>query len=308
MTNCIVLGGNGLIGSHIVEQLVDRGCNVKVFDRFTGKNKLQVVDCKIERVEGDYLKRQDVKRALKNIDVLFHSIHTTVPSTSIQHPLFDAKTNILPAIRLLQDSIYAGVKKFIYLSSIAVYGAPERIPIKETDPPKPVSPYGLSKLAIEKYIEYFGRVKGLDYVILRASATYGERQSISSESGVVVNFIYNAKRKKQISIYGDGSTLRDLTHAEDIARGAVKAALEKTRPRLFNLGTGGGVTLNQLAERVETITGNEVRIKYKKNRGDVKNHVFDVSRANKMLGSGWKATISIDDGIRRCYEELLKRD
>ncbi|MDP6670880.1 MAG: NAD-dependent epimerase/dehydratase family protein [archaeon] len=301
MANCLVLGGNGLIGSFIAEQLASQGHSVKAFDRFNGQDNLKNA-AGVEKVKGDYLKREQVKKALEGIEIVFHSLHTTVPVSSIKDPLHDAETNILPAIGLLEDCVGAGVKKFVYLSSIAVYGIPEKSPIGEDAKTIPVSPYGVSKLAIEEYVKYFGRAKGLGFVIVRPSATYGERQVLSPETGVVANFVFNALKKQALSIRGKGEAVRDLTHGEDIAKGVLKAAFTDAKSKIFNLGTGKGISLNKLAEKVGEAVGEKPEIKYEGSSRGIQEHVYDVSRAKEELG--WEAEIEIAEGLKRCVEKF----
>lgn len=303
MANCLVLGGNGLIGSFVADRLAEKGCSVKAFDRFEGKDNLG--NSGVEKVKGDYLDGKDVKNALDGIDLVFHCIHTTVPRNSMQKPVFDAETNILPTVKLLQDAAGLGAKKIVYLSSLAVYGNPEQVPVKETAALRPVSPYGVSKLAIEEYVDYFGRVQGLEYAILRPAAAYGERQHVSPDTGVVANFIYNAINGKPLIIYGNGSAERDLLHADDIARGAVAAGFAKARTGAFNLGAGKGVSLNGLAEKVGKAAGKKLEVRHVERSNEVQKLVCDISKANKELG--WKPEISLDEGLKRCFVEFKKR-
>lgn len=305
MANCLVLGGNGLIGSFVSEKLVQEGHKVRVFDVFSGKDNLKEIESSIEKIKGDYLKAGDVKAALSGMEFVFHCIHTTVPRTSIERPVFDAETNILPAISFLRDSIEEGVKKIVFLSSMAVYGNPAKNPVKEDAQLEPVTPYGVSKRAIERYIEYFNRLYGLDYSILRPATAYGERQAVSLGTGVVANFIFNALRDEPLVIYGDGNAERDLLHAQDLAAGAVLAAFKKTKFKIFNLGTGKGITLNQLAKKVESAKGGKLMIKHLDKIDQVEKLVCDSSRAKKELG--WKAEISLDEGIKRCVEAFKKQ-
>ncbi len=304
MANCLVLGGNGLIGSAIAERLVAEGFGVRAFDLFKGKDNLQEIRPKIEKMNGDYLNESDVRKALHGIELVFHCIHSTVPRSSIERPLFDAETNILPAITLLSEAVKAKTKKIIYLSSLAVYGNPSGTKVLETDSLQPISPHGVSKLAIEKYIEYFNRAYGMDYAILRPATTYGEKQRVSPDAGVVANFIYNALTKKPLVIYGDGSAVRDILHAQDLADAAVKAALKKADCRLFNLGSGKGITLNELAEKVARATGSRLQKKHIEKDSGIQELVCDVTRAGQVLG--WRPQISLDEGIKRCVGSFRK--
>ena len=294
-----MLGGSGFIGSHITEQLVLLGNDVTVFDKTLNKKNLAGVLDKTKFVKGDFQNSAEVREALKGNEIVFHCIHSTFPRESVGKALFDAQTNIVPSVSLMESAVKENVEKIVYISSIAVYGNPEKIPITETHKTNPITPYAASKIAIENYLELFRLTSGLNYAVLRPTAAYGERQAMTSKTGVINNFVFSAIQGKPIEIFGDGSTVRDLTHAEDIATAAAKAAFMKTKSRLFNIGTGKGITLNELAEKVRQITNSKSKIIRTKSRADPEKHVFDVLRANKELG--WSARISLDEGIARVF-------
>lgn len=305
MANCLVLGGNGLIGSFITEQLVAKGNNVRVFDNFKNKDNLKTINSKIEKIKGNYLNRNDTKNALKGIDYVFHSIHTTVPRTSTKKPVFDAKTNILPSINILKDSCNFGIQKIIYISSLSVYGNPKITPIKENTPLNPLTPYGVSKKSIEGYIEFFNRIYGIDYTIIRPSTTYSEKQIVSPETGVVANFVFNALTNKPLIIYGNGNAERNLLHAKDLAKGVITAGFSKSKYKVFNLGANETVSINQLVKKVKKIKKGFIKIKYINKTDEIQKLVCDISRAKSELN--WKPEISLDKGIKKCFTEFKKK-
>lgn len=299
MANCIVFGGNGLIGSFIAEQLVQKNYAVRVFDR--NFENLQHIKEKIDFFQGDFLDFNTVEKSLDGMDFVFHCIHTIMPRESILKPVFDAETNILPSINLFQKSIGKKIKKIVYLSSIAVYGNPKKSPITEKTPLLPVSPYGVSKLAIEEYLHFFARLYSMDYCITRPSASFGERQKVGA-SGVITNFLYNAIKGNPITIQGDGSAIRDFTHAEDIALGCVLAMEKKTKSKIFNLGTGSGISVNELLEKIKKTTGAKIVVNHVETKDLVQKHVYNIERAKKELG--WEAKISLDAGIKKTFDFL----
>ena len=300
MSNCIVFGGNGLIGSFIAEQLAQKNYNLRIFSR--SFENVQHIKDKADFFKGDFRDFDAVEKSLDGMDFVFHCIQGTVPRDSFLKPVFDAETNILPSINLFQKSAEKKIKKVIFLSSIAVYGNPKKIPITEKTPLLPVSPYGVSKIATEEYLDFFGRAFGLNYAIVRPSATFGERQKFSEKSGVITNFLYNALNGNPITIQGDGSAVRDFTHAEDIARGCVLAMEKQAKSNIFNLGTGKGISINELLAKIKKITGAKIAITNVETKDLVQNHVYDISRAKKELG--WKPKISLDTGIKRTYDFL----
>ncbi|HLD58698.1 MAG TPA: NAD-dependent epimerase/dehydratase family protein [archaeon] len=300
MANCIVFGGNGLIGSFIAEQLVKKNYSVRVFDR--NSENLSHLKEKIDFFQGDFLDFNAVEKALEEMDFVFHCIHTIMPRESILKPVFDAETNILPGINLFQKSAEKKVKKIVYLSSIAVYGNPEKNPITEKTALLPVSPYGVSKIAIEEYLGFFARTAGIDYCIARPSATFGERQKFSEKSGVITNFLFNAINGNPVTIQGNGSAVRDFTHAEDIAAGCILAMEKKTKSKIFNLGTGRGISVSELLEKIKKTTGAEIVVNHAETKDLVQKHVYNPERAKKELG--WEAKISLDAGIKRTFDFL----
>ena len=191
MTTCLILGGNGFIGSHLAEGLVEKGYTVRVFDNFmTGMFNLETIKDKIEIIKGDFLNEIDVCNALRNVEYVFHYVATTIPATAIKDPIYDIETNIIASVKLFQSAINNNVKKIIFSSSGGtIYGNPIRFPIRETDPVNPFNPYAISKLAIEQYLYYFHYTYGLDYTVFRYSNPYGERQNPYGKQGVISIFL-----------------------------------------------------------------------------------------------------------------------
>jgi UDP-glucose 4-epimerase len=303
MINCLIFGGNGFIGSHLAEGLVDKGYAVKVFDIFpTEMTNLEDIKDKIEIIKGNFLNDDDVIKALKNVDYVFHYISTTVPSTAKKNPIFDLQTNVIGSIKLLQHSLKANIKKFIYSSSGGtVYGEPSKLPICETDDTNPVDPYGISKLTIEKYLFYFNNINGLDYRILRYSNPYGERQNPFGIQGVIPVFLNKIKLGQNPVIYGDGSTIRDYIYIKDAIRATLAVLESQTRERIFNVGSGKGTSLNDVVSIMSGIVGKRIIPEYLENSGNyVNNIVLDTSKLQREVG--WNPNITLEEGIRLTWE------
>jgi UDP-glucose 4-epimerase len=302
MTTCLILGGNGFLGSHIAEALVKKGYDVRVFDSFqTGMANLETIKGKIEIMNGDFLNHADVLQALKGVDYVFHYIGTTVPATAIKDPIYDVQTNVIGTIRLLQLAVDSKVKRIIFPSSGGtVYGEPASLPVHETHALNPMDPYGISKLAIEKYLNYFNRAYGLDYLILRYSNPYGERQSPYGQQGVIPVFLNKIKMGERPLIYGDGSMERDYIYVGDAIE-ATTAALEKeTAHKIFNVGSGAGTSINQLIELMSGVAGKKIEPVYAEDTAiRVRKIVLDVSRIRDEIG--WKPGTSLEEGIERTW-------
>ena len=294
---CLVLGGCGFIGSHLIDALLTRGNLVRVFDRPKVPLQNDREDKLIELVEGDFTSEADIASAIQNCDICFHLISTTLPSSSNTDPIFDIETNLMSTVRLLQNAVSAGVKKIIFISSGGtVYGISKYLPIDENHPTNPISSYGIIKLAIEKYLELYRQLYGLKYVVLRVANPYGDRQLLSANQGAVAIFLDRIIRNKDIEIWGDGSIIRDYIHVSDIISALLLSMSYKGDHRVFNVGSGQGVNLNDLLNCIEQITGGKANKIYKASRAfDVPANVLSIERIKTEFK--WAPKISLMDGI-----------
>lgn len=303
---CLVLGGAGFIGSHLVELLVQEGQAVRVFDLpGRGARWLAPLEKKIELVEGDFREPRQVAAALAGCEAVFHLIATTVPASSNRDPVFDVETNVVATLRLLEACVRNRVKQVIFSSSGGtVYGEATSQPIPETHPTAPRASYGITKLANEKYLALFHQLHGLDYTVLRIANAYGPRLPVSGEQGVVGAFLAHLKRGEPIPLWGDGSGIRDYVYVGDVAR-AFRAALGQPSPfRVFNIGTGVGTSLKELIAWMERVTGRRATIKVRPARPvDVPVNVLDPTRARQHLG--WRPATSLETGLARTWEWIL---
>jgi UDP-glucose 4-epimerase len=298
--NTLVLGGNGFIGSHLVDRLLSEGHVVQVFDRQPERYRKR-----IERVVyhlQDFGNRAILSSVLTNIDIVFHLISTTVPKTSNDDPVFDVMSNVVETIFLLEQCVKANVKKVVFLSSGgAVYGTPATVPVSEDNPGKPDSSYGITKLTIENYLRLFQRLYGLDYVVIRPSNPYGERQNPDGDQGVIAVFYGKIAKGQDIDIWGDGSNVKDYIYIEDLIDGIYKAAFFKTAYNVFNLGSGKGHSINDIVKMMGNKTGRPILVKYsQKRKFDVSNIYLDITRARKELE--WEPKISLTMGLYKTWE------
>jgi UDP-glucose 4-epimerase len=293
------------MGSHLTESLVDRGYEVTVFDNLAnGTVNLECIKGKIKIIKGDFLNETEIDQALHNIDYVFHYLSTTVPATAKVNPIFDIESNIIGSVRLLQKSVNNKIKKIFFSSSGGtIYGEPTHLPIRETDAVNPLDPYAISKLTIEKYLNYFYQSQGLDYTIIRYSNPYGERQNPLGKQGVIPIFLFKIKTGDQPQIYGDGSMLRDYIYIKD-AISATIAILERGRQeKIFNVGRGEGQSLNDLIKIMAEVTGKKIVPRYTAgNENYIQKIVLDSSKLQKE--TGWKAETKLQEGIRRTWTWL----
>lgn len=309
MSTCLILGGNGFIGSQIAKILVENGYSVKILsDLKSGTSNLEPILDKIEITKGNFLDREIRKKVIKDVEFIFHNISTTNPQNSILNPVYDVESNVIGTIGLLQDLINTDVRKIIFTSSGGtVYGEPSKVPISEDEPTNPICPYGISKLAIEKYIQYFNYVYGLDYTIFRYSNPYGEGQDLSKGQGVIPAFLSNIAKGKPPVIYGDGSIVRDYVYIKDVVDVNLIAISRKIKSEhhIFNVGSGTGTSLNELIHTISDVIGNPITPEYVNVRkGDVSRIVLDITRIKKEYA--WEPRTSLAEGIRNTWNWVKK--
>ncbi|WP_020675721.1 NAD-dependent epimerase/dehydratase family protein [Geopsychrobacter electrodiphilus] len=298
----LVLGGNGFIGSHLVDELLRRGDRVRVFDRFdNNKNaKKNNIDCRL----GDFSDTSALAEALHDIDVVYHLISTTVPSTSNLDPVADIQGNLIATVQLLQQMVCLNVKRIVFLSSGGtVYGNPSLVPVPETHPLNPICSYGIVKVAIEKYLNMFAELHGIKPLILRASNPYGPRQGHIGVQGVIPTFLKRLVDGDSFHIWGDGSIVRDYIFIHDLVKLCLLAG-DSGAVGAFNAGSGLGYSLLNIISAITEVSGRIPQVEYFTERKfDVKRVVLDMKKARDVFG--WTPETSIEDGILSHWEWLL---
>lgn len=296
----LVLGGNGFIGSHLVDKLLAAGHSVRVFDKYPEayRKPLPAVDYRF----GDFGNRGLLADALTGIEVVFHLISTTLPKTSNDDPPFDVQSNIVETLYLLEQCVAQKIAKVVFISSGGtIYGNPTTLPIAENSPTEPECSYGITKLTIEKYLSLFHRLHGLDYMILRPSNPYGSRQNPIGIQGAISVFLGKVARNEPIQIWGDGEVVRDYVYIDDLIDGIYRAASVHADTKIFNLGSGAGCSLNRVVEIIGNVTGAPVQVEFKPGRPfDVPRVYLDITRAKTVLG--WEPTTSLEVGIGKTWE------
>jgi len=300
---CLITGGCGFIGTNLVEKLINEGYRVRVFDMpSANRDNLTTIGSEVDFFAGDFLNGAEVDRALEDAEFVFHLVGTTLPSSSNKNPVFDVQSNVVATIRLLEASVRHKVKRVLFASSGGtVYGEPEKIPITEDHPTNPLCSYGITKLAIEKYLRLFHQLHGLDYTILRIANPYGKYQNVTSEQGVIGVLLARVREGQAITIWGDGSVKRDYVYVGDVVD-AFLAALKHTSPyRIFNIGTGVATSIMDLLTLLPHVTGIKPKVEYSAGRPiDVSMNVLDSTRANRYLD--WRAQTDCEAGLRKTWD------
>ena len=291
----VVVGGNGFIGSHLVDVLLADGWQVVVYDRFPERYRAPLAD--VEYVLEDYGNTGMLASVLPRTDVVFHLASTTIPQSSNDAPVFDIQSNLIHTVRLLEVCVRSQVGKVVFVSSGGtVYGIPGSLPISESHPTNPICSHGIVKLATEKYLHLFKHLYGLSYTILRPANPYGQRQNPAGKQGAVTVFLGHVAQGLPITIWGNGEVTRDFFHVSDLARACLAAAIAETPHAVFNIGSGQGTSLNQLLEVFGSVVQEPFRVMHLPDRPfDVPKVVLDVRRARTELE--WTPRVSMEEGI-----------
>ncbi|WP_327015916.1 NAD-dependent epimerase/dehydratase family protein [Cryobacterium sp. MP_3.1] len=256
----MIIGANGFIGSHLVDELVRRGHTVRAFDRFSSQHRSYVSD-QVESMAGDFLNDADLKRAVLGQDVVYHFLSTTTPATAQADPTMDVRTNVAQSIALLQSCVQVGVRRVYFASTGgAIYGDQSLTEYKEEDATLPISPYGIGKLSIENYLRYFRVTEGLESVVLRISNPYGPRQTGNRGQGLIPIALKQIAAGNPVVRLGDGSMVRDYLYVEDLVR--MIGLMSDTEPRhsMYNLGSGHGASVNEVLTVIGEVLGREFKI------------------------------------------------
>ena len=302
---CLILGGAGFIGSHLAEGLLQAGHQVRIFDR---PNVIRpptlAADDRVEWLDGDFGNEEDVARVLEGCPAIFHLVCTTLPRSSNDNPIYDVQTNLIGSVRLLDLARAAAVQKVIFVSSGGtVYGRTNADPIPETHPTDPIVSYGVTKLAIEKYLHIYSALYGVDYCVLRLANPFGERQRVAAAQGAVTVFLHQALHGRTIEIWGDGTVKRDYIYIKDAIGAFLRALSYDGAQRVFNIGSGQGRSLNEILAAIEQLLGQRVARKYTAARTfDVPSNVLDISRARDLLG--WAPATPFSEGLARTLRWL----
>jgi len=309
LPRALVTGGAGFIGSHLVDRLMKDGFEVTVLDNFT-TGTLENLRSYISKdefhiVKGEVQNRAEVKRVMEDVDYVFHLAAIVSVKFSVKNPALVDKVNVDGTLNVLEESLNLDLKKFVYLSSCAVYGNPKYLPIDEEHPTMPLSPYGVSKLAAEYYCKVFYEIYGLKTVCLRLFNVYGLRQRSGPYGGVISKFIKCLRQRKPPVIFGDGKQTRDFIHVKDVVDAILSASrTERCNGEVINVGSGKETSINELAELLIRIFGfRDVKPKYVEAKpGEIKRSCANSTKAKKILG--FKPKISLKEGLGRLITEM----
>jgi len=281
----VITGGAGFIGSHLARALLGEGWEVRIVDDFSTGTRANVANGAVV-VEGDIRSADVVAPACEGADVVFHLAARVSIRQSVETFCEDADTNLMGTLNVLRSAAAAGVGRIVFASSMAVYADGEAgTPIDEGHSTTPISPYGIAKLAAERYLLLLGPSLGIEPVVLRFFNTYGTGQGYTPYVGVLTIFATRILADEPCTIYGDGRQCRDFTHVEDIVRGCLLASLKAgAAGGIFNLGSGRGTTVVELGELIRRRLGRGEFQHVERDPSELVYSVADIGKASRVLG------------------------
>ncbi|AAT88479.1 hypothetical protein ATY41_07305 [Leifsonia xyli subsp. xyli] len=306
MDSAAVIGANGFLGSHLVDALVAEGLSVTAFDRFSALPSFDAGSARL--ITGDFLNRADLEQAVTGQRYVFHFLSTTTPATAAGDPTLDIRTNVAQTVELLESCAAAGVERVFYASTGgAIYGDQGKPEYSESDRALPVSPYGIGKLTIEHYLEFFRLTHGLDYTILRISNPYGTRQHLNRKQGLIPIALRRIVRGEPVLQLGDGGMVRDYIYVEDLVRMILPLVRDVGEHRLYNIGSGTGCSVAQILDVLRDVTEVDFAIDVRPAPATfVDRVVLDTSRYVHEFGELMSAT-GLREGVESTYEEIRRQ-
>jgi UDP-glucose 4-epimerase len=306
----LVTGGAGFIGSNLVRALVARGDDVRVLDNFSTGNRSNLAGLgeDVELVEGELRSYERVHNAVRGVEVVFHLGALGSVPRSVQDPLTSGAVNVEGTLNVLLAARDEGVRRVVFASSSSIYGNQPELPLRETMAPDPISPYGVAKLAAERYCVSFTRVySSMETVVLRYFNVFGPRQDPRSQYAAVVPlFVTAIAAGEPVTIFDDGEQSRDFTYIDNVVAANLLASdAPGASGRIFNISSGAPATVNELADTIGRLLDKPVERRYLPPRpGDLRNSWADVSEAR--AGLGFEPSVSLEDGLRRTADFLLE--
>jgi UDP-glucose 4-epimerase len=306
----LVTGGGGFIGSNLVRALLERGDDVRVLDNFSTGNRTNLAGLEVDVVEGELRSYERVHNAVRGTEVVFHLGALGSVPRSVQDPLTSGAVNVEGTLNVLLAARDEGVRRVVFASSSSIYGNQPALPLLESMAPDPISPYGVAKLAAERYCVSFSRVyHSFETVVLRYFNVFGPRQDPGSQYAAVVPlFITAIAAGESVTIFDDGEQSRDFTYVDNVVEANLLAAdAEGANGRIFNVSAGAPTTVNELADTIGRLLGRDVEREYRPPRpGDLRNSWADVGEARQLLG--FEPRVGLEEGLRRTADFLLPRE
>jgi UDP-glucose 4-epimerase len=307
IVNTLVIGGAGYIGSHLVSQLVATGRQITVLGRSVTPHYELPED--IDYIQGDFAQLELISQLLDTHQEVIHLAYATVPNTSFENPLADLLQNLQQTVQLFSEMADRGAKLILVSSGGMVYGEAEELPIRETHPTRPISPYGATKLTLESYAYLYAKTHGLQFICVRPSNAYGSGQRPFIGQGFIATAIESSLQGSPIKVFGPCGTIRDYLYVSDIASGIISALKHGRLSETYNIGSGIGLSNLDVIESITPLMreiGCQLLVEHQLERPfDVKANVLDSTKL--QIDTGWRPQIGFLEGLVTTRDWLIGR-
>lgn len=289
----LVIGGSGFIGRNLIHALSGRVAEIRNLDVVPHRS----TEDHATHWPGSFLQTEILREAMTGVDLVYHLAATAMPRKSNQNPQRDCRENVVGTLSVLDTAVALNIRRLVFTSSGGtVYGPTDNVPIEEGHPTNPITAYGISKLACEKYLRLYDGKGRLSTLSLRVANPYGPFQNLAKAQGALTTFCHQAISEEPITIWGDGSVQRDFVHIRDVAEALVLAGAAEISGMEINIGSGQGRSLNDLLEVIGRSLGRDIPRSYEAGRSfDVARNYLDITRARELLG--WTPEVALEDGI-----------
>jgi UDP-glucose 4-epimerase len=307
MRTCVI-GGGGFIGAYLIDALIASGRDVMVLGR--KPQPTSAINAKAVYVQCDYANRELLRTHIKDANEIIDLAYATVPQTSFLDPIFDLQSNLPSSVGLLEEALQIGqLKTILYVSSGGtVYGQVNQLPITEETPTSPVSPYGITKLTVERYLLMYHRLHNLPAVIVRPANAYGKGQKPFTGQGFIATAMGATLQKKPVTIFGENGTVRDYVHVKDVAAGILAALNHGQKGNVYNIGSGLGRNNREILTQIANISskdGFDVKIEVQASRAfDVTANVLNFGKL--LACSGWLPKVDFNEGLAEMWHHIKK--
>lgn len=293
----LVTGGAGFIGSNLVRHLIQKGHAVIVLDDLSSGYLINLDPFpEVHFINGDICDENTVSQAAKGADIIFHLAASVGNAKSIENPVRDANVNLIGTIRILEVARKHKIRKIVFSSSAGIFGELKTLPIQESHPTEPISPYGASKLAAEKMCLIYSQLYNLEVISLRYFNVFGPNQRYDAYGNAIPIFAYRMIKRMPVEIFGDGEQTRDFVNVRDVAMANYQAGISKGISGIFNIGSATKITINHLIKLMSDVSGINPTIKHSLPRkGDVRHSLADISASRQAFG--YKPRITLKEGL-----------
>lgn len=304
----LITGGAGFIGDAVARHLAKDGFNICILDTEERLNRFDYRGSGISALGFNFTEPISAEKIFSGADTLLHLGWTTDPLSSMKAIAYDARTNIVSSIRLFEAAVNAGIENIVFASSGGtVYGAPGILPVREDDIKSPLCAYGVSKLAVEQYLDLYHHQYGIRAVSLRPGNPYGPFQLSGAAVGIIARYLNQIGRDEPLQVWGDGGVIRDYLWIGDLVRAFKHAIADSRVPSgSYNIGSGRGCSINELIEVLFTATGRKVPVDYSEARSfDVPSIVLCIEKFSAV--TGWKPETDLFEGAGKLWNYYLRQ-